>query len=58
MTLIRYSPIDDLFRTFANLGEPLGRDEYLPTVHIVELRAPMKSPSTFLVLLATIFTSR
>jgi len=37
MTLIRYNPIDDLFRTFANLGEPLGRDEFLPAVHIVEL---------------------
>ena len=37
MSLIRYSPIDDLFRTFANLGEPLARDEYLPAVHIVEL---------------------
>jgi HSP20 family protein len=37
MSLIRYSPIDDLFRTFANIGEPVGRGEYLPAVHIVEL---------------------
>jgi len=37
MSLIRYSPIDDLFRTFANLGEPLGREEYMPPVHITEL---------------------
>ena len=37
MSLIRYSPIDDLFRTFANLGEPMSRDEYMPAVHIVEL---------------------
>ncbi len=37
MSLIRYSPIDDLFRTFANLGEPGGRGEFLPDVHIVEV---------------------
>jgi HSP20 family protein len=37
MTLLRYNPIDDLFRTFANMGEPIGRGEFLPAVHIVEL---------------------
>jgi len=37
MSLIRYSPIDDLFRTFANFGEPVGRGEFLPAVHILEL---------------------
>jgi HSP20 family protein len=37
MSMIRYSPFDDLFRTFANFGEPVGRGEYLPAVHIVEL---------------------
>ena len=35
--MIRYNPIDDLFRTFANLGEPVARDEFLPAVHIIEV---------------------
>ncbi len=36
MSLVRYSPFDDLFRTFASTGEPLGRDEWVPPVDIVE----------------------
>ena len=36
MSLVRFSPFDDLFRTFANVGEPVGRDEWLPAVDIVE----------------------
>ncbi|MCP5181572.1 MAG: Hsp20/alpha crystallin family protein [Pseudomonadales bacterium] len=39
MSLIRYSPIDDLFRTFANYGEPVSRGEWLPAVHIGELES-------------------
>ncbi len=36
MSLVRYSPFDDLFRTFANAGESLSRDEWSPAVDITE----------------------
>ena len=36
MSMVRYSPFDDLFRTFANVGEPMARDEWAPAVDIVE----------------------
>ena len=36
MSLVRYNPFDDLFRTFGNVGEPISRQEWFPAVDIVE----------------------